>query len=144
MSNGLLRTSEPVSLALHAVAFLARHRDARLRSHEIADAIEASQTHLVKTLTALTNAGLLTSKRGANGGFALDRCPSTITLYDVYVVVAGEPSVGNCRTCHVTDNGGCLLGRLWTTLDEQMVGFLRSTTVAQLAHTTPEVLAVFA
>lgn len=45
---------------------------------------------LAQILGELRNGGLVTSKRGIQGGYALARAPDQISLYDVVKVIDGE------------------------------------------------------
>src|SRR5439155_19510337 len=66
----------------------ARHGDAQpLRVKDIADPHGIPQRFLVQILLQLKNAGLVSSLRGAAGGYQLARTPTTITLADVINVI---------------------------------------------------------
>jgi Rrf2 family protein len=49
----------------------------------IADEHDVPAQFLVQILQQLRAAGMITSTRGSNGGFRLERAPSTITLADI-------------------------------------------------------------
>ncbi len=46
--------------------------------------------YLVQILSELRNGGLITSKRGKQGGYALARPPVEITLYDIVKLIEGD------------------------------------------------------
>lgn len=47
-------------------------------------------TYLVQILGELRNGGLVTSRRGKQGGYALARPPATISLLDIVTLVEGD------------------------------------------------------
>jgi Rrf2 family protein len=51
---------------------------------------------VAKTLSALSQAGLVTGSRGPGGGSALARDPKRIKLYDVYKLFEREDRNNNC------------------------------------------------
>ena len=54
-------------------------------------AIEAvPANYLVQILSELRNGGLITSRRGKQGGYALARPPQDITLYDIVKLIEGD------------------------------------------------------
>lgn len=60
---------------------------------------EVPANYLVQILSELRNGGLIVSRRGKQGGYALAREPETISLLDVVEVIEGEmlelpPAVG--------------------------------------------------
>lgn len=46
--------------------------------------------YLVQILSELRNGGLIVSRRGKQGGYALARAPQEITLYDVVKLIEGD------------------------------------------------------
>jgi Rrf2 family protein len=57
---------------------------------DLAKAEAIPSNYLVQILNELRTAGLITSKRGKQGGYALARNPSDISLYDIMKAVEGE------------------------------------------------------
>lgn len=90
-----MRLSAKTEYASLAMLELARRQDdeqpARLR--EIADAHGVPSRFLVHILLQLKAAGLVTSTRGAFGGYRLAREASSITLADIHEVFDGPPDV---------------------------------------------------
>jgi len=97
----MLSFSTASNLAIHAMAYLAASKSGSpVPTSTIATAIDASPSHLSKVLQGLVKSGLVTSSRGARGGFALGRSADAISLFEVVRAVAGP------RPTEV-----CLLGR---------------------------------
>jgi len=57
---------------------------------ELAQAEGVPSNYLVQILNELRTSGLIVSKRGKQGGYALARDPKDITLYDVMCAVEGS------------------------------------------------------
>lgn len=86
---------------------------------------------LAQILGELRNGGLITSKRGIQGGYALARAPEQISLYDIMKVIDGEliEFSGN----HEGRSGDMLKhiwGELRHTLDEKAKSYTLDTFIA--------------
>lgn len=70
--------------ALRAILVLAREYEGHpVPADEIARATGAPRNYLAKTLNALAKAGIVTSARGPQGGFALAIAPDVLTISQV-------------------------------------------------------------
>lgn len=63
---------------------------------EVSEELDISFHFLTKTFQSLTQAGLLRSYRGPNGGVALARPPEEIFLADIVLVLEGEDFFDKC------------------------------------------------
>jgi Rrf2 family protein len=119
---------------LRAVVCLAGNHAQPLTSHQIAGATQIPPSYLCKVLHALSRAGLLSARRGLNGGFSLARDPASLTLLEVVRVVDSSQRV---TTCPLGIHGQTLCP-LHRQLDEAALtaeGVLASRTIAQLMAT---------
>lgn len=67
------------------------HGSGRLAQIEhLAKVEEVPANFLAQILGELRNAGLINSKRGIQGGYALARAPDQISLYDIMKAIDGE------------------------------------------------------
>ena len=57
---------------------------------DLAKAESIPSNYLVQILNELRTAGLITSRRGKQGGYALARAPGEISLYDIMQAVEGN------------------------------------------------------
>jgi Rrf2 family iron-sulfur cluster assembly transcriptional regulator len=103
-------------------------------SEEIARQQDIPLCFLRKILQALARSGLVRSRRGAHGGFALATPADSITLLSVIEAVEGPVmlntcvlGVGECQRERV-----CPVHPLWREAQDRLVGVLRSTTMADL------------
>ena len=62
---------------------------------DIAEREEIPQKYLENILLSLKNAGILEAKRGAGGGYYLNRSPKDITLGDILRVIEGPLALSN-------------------------------------------------
>ena len=72
--------------AIAALSYLAEryeNPETRVRSAQIAQARQLSQTLVAKVLTTLAQAGYVQGAPGPNGGYRLARDPSAISFHDV-------------------------------------------------------------
>ncbi len=92
----LINVSEGASLALHAMALIAREKGGRLKVKELAERLDASRAHMAKVFQKLGAAGLVKSTRGPDGGFVLGRNPGLISFLDILEVMDGKIRLGGC------------------------------------------------
>ena len=88
----LVKLSVKVDYACRVLAQLCKYHGTDELAHiEQLAAIEAvPANYLVQILSELRNGGLITSKRGKQGGYALARPATEITLYDIVKLIEGE------------------------------------------------------
>lgn len=87
-----MKLSLKVEYACQVLAQLGRTVDRPELPHieELATAEGVPSNYLVQILNELRTAGLITSRRGKQGGYALARRPSEITLHDIMFAVEGS------------------------------------------------------
>ena len=132
----VLKISDAASLALHTAALLAARLDEVQSTRSMAEELDVSEAHLSKVLQRLTKVGLVTSVRGAHGGFQLAGDPEEVTLLEVYEAIDGplRPSaclLGSHRAC---DGKGCILGDLLGSMNDQVESHFASRRLSDLAE----------
>jgi Rrf2 family protein len=80
-------------IALHILGFLTARDGEPLTSDVMADTYGTSPVVLRRVLAKLQRAGLVDTKRGANGGNVLARDPRRITLRQAYESVSDAPQL---------------------------------------------------
>lgn len=129
----LIRMSEATALALHTMTVIARRTEPTSAAKAAAE-LCASAAHTSKVLQQLVRAGLLRSKRGPSGGYALARPLSEISLLDVYEALEGPFRRGGCLfaepVCHQAD---CILEDLIERLRTDAHEYLRSASLSDVA-----------
>jgi Rrf2 family protein len=127
--------------AIRAVLHLARHQgQGRRKARQISEDMGIPENYLPQILAQLVAAGLVTSLAGRDGGYALARPASEITLLDVIEVVEGPVEVAECVI-----NGGpcrwenqCSVHRFWSAAQDAFREQLRETTFDAIAHVDAE------
>ncbi len=124
---------------LRCLLELSRHPDERPRTiHEIAEAEGLSADYAAKLLRELRRGGLVTSTRGAAGGYRLTRSAEEITVWDAIEVLGGSLLPESFCDCHsgqqpeCVRSGDCALRALWRTLDSAVRGVLGGVTLHDL------------
>src|SRR5205809_6251920 len=89
---------------------------------------------LAQILLKLRDHGLITSRRGNQGGYTLARPPEEISLYDILVAVEG-------RCLHLSGNfdgrSGRRLKQVWDEIGKALVDKAKSYTLDQLSSKNP-------
>lgn len=128
--------SRPCEYAIRALTRLASVYGSSLSGEEIARAEEIPLPILSKVLQELVRKGLLKSRRGPGGGFALARRPELITLRDVVASIDGLDQFYQCVSglpgC--SDEAPCPLHDMWKTLRESLMQSLDTTNFESMAR----------
>lgn len=133
----LVRLSEATALALHALALTAK-ADGPLSVPEIAAKLRASEAHVAKVMQRLAQAGLVLSKRGPRGGYALARAPQEIRLLEVYEAMEGKLRLDGCVfSCRVCEGQGCIFGDLLAEVRARVHAELARRTLAHAMSELP-------
>lgn len=109
--------------------------------NEIAAKEEISGKYLSLIVIPLRTAGLITSLRGAHGGYSLARSPGEITLCDIVEALDGETCLVRCVKQPLTCNRAaiCPTRDVWSVLGDKIRESLKSITIAELAQKNKEV-----
>jgi Rrf2 family protein len=88
--TGVIWPSAKTIYALRACTVLARaYPDVRLKAAEIAQTSQVPLRFLSKILSELRDAGILSAKRGYEGGYVFTRDPREISVADLMVAISG-------------------------------------------------------
>ena len=107
----------------------------------VADAELLPLSYLEHLVAKLREAGLVSSTRGAHGGYQLARPPEEIEMLDVVQTLEGpiapmecfhEEREGKVLCSHETDGGACATKVLWTRVQGGVTKALSGTTLAEL------------
>lgn len=130
-----MKISAKAEYACLAVLALARNRSESPCVHirEISQEYGIPERYLVQILLQLKSAGLVSSTRGASGGYRLARPASSISLSEVLVAMDG-PDDGH-RGPSSTSKGpaASILTSVWESVRAAERLVLDQTTIAQLA-----------
>ncbi|HWA86702.1 MAG TPA: Rrf2 family transcriptional regulator [Opitutus sp.] len=126
-----MKISAKVDYATRVLAELARlHGSAALAQIEqLAGVEKVPPNFLAQILGELRNAGLITSRRGVAGGYALARPPDQISLYDIIIAIDGE--ILGLATAP-EGRGSRRMREVWNEIRDTLVGKTKSYTLDQL------------
>jgi Rrf2 family protein len=129
--------SEAATLAIHALAYLARQQDSKpVSTGKVAKSFGFSEAHLSKVFQRLNKSGFLRSVRGPQGGFVLAKDPDSIALLDIYEAIDGPISRHGTCLLHKAECefGGCVFGELLETIPRQIESHLSRTTLGDFVN----------
>ena len=126
-------------IALHILTLLSNSQDELTSSDYMARSININPALARKEISNLRNLGLISSKEGKSGGYALGKSAKQITLAEVYRAVKNQPVLGVAKN---TPNPGCPVGKqinkkldeLYADLDETLLKKLGSITIEDFAN----------
>lgn len=124
--------SQTSEYALRAALFLAARPDAGPASaQEISEATRVPVGYLQKILRMLARRDLLTAHRGTNGGFALAKVPTAISVLDV--LNATDSKIQRIERCPLGIKGHTRLCSLHKMLDAEMARTERTFAATSIA-----------
>jgi Rrf2 family protein len=95
-----------------------------------------SEKYLGQLIIPLRSAGLVSSKRGAEGGYQLSRPPEHITVREVVEALEGKVFVVDClrdeKVCERVAT--CIAREVWKKLQESVVATLGGMTLANVVR----------
>ena len=129
-----MRVSAKVDYALRAMTELAAASPALMTAEHLASAQQIPPKFLETILAQLRNGELVSSQRGAEGGYRLARPAEEISIAEVIRVLEGPiATVRGARPDELEYAGAAAgLREIWLELRAQMRGVLEQTTLADL------------
>ncbi len=105
----------------------------------IAEREGLSESYLEQLMGHLRRAGLVTSTRGAGGGYRLVKPAESISVGDIIRVLEGPIAPVDCVAKnlpedfeHCANTNACVTRKVWARLRDSMVGVLDSISLADL------------
>lgn len=125
--------------AMHILTLLARMPGEWLSSDFIAASINVNPAMVRKELAVLNDAGMVTSRKGKEGGSRLNKAGSDISLAEIYHVVKNSEVLGkkNRNTnplCPVGNQINVKLEDLFSETDRLLTDFLSDRTLQDFAR----------
>lgn len=137
----MFRLSKLADYGIVIMTNLARRPDRQFSAAEIATDSLIPQPTASKILKMLTRANLLTSHRGAKGGYGLSRAGNKITVAEVITAIEGPIAL---TACIEEGSGACDIESLcparanWQRINDAIRGALDGINVEEMALTIPE------
>lgn len=133
-----MRLSSTDVYTFKALAYLGTLGEGTLtHADDIAQHSGVPKPYLVRILAALATRGVLTSRKGAGGGYALAKPAAEITLLDVMRSIDGPIAALSCtslnwpKTCPEAERCQAR-GRIWMRMRNAIIAVLETTSVADL------------
>lgn len=137
-SGGTMKVSTRGEYGVRAMVTLASHYGSGPMSiAAMARESSVPYSYLEQLIAPLRKAGLVESRRGAQGGYLLTRSPENVRVGDVYRVMEGPVAPMDCvsedeseQTCPLID--GCQTRPVWLKVRDSIVEAIDSMTLADL------------
>lgn len=132
-----MKLSAKSRYGLRAMLFLAAtQREGVIMAREIAERQNLPETFLEQLMLAMRKANLLTSVRGARGGYMLAKKPEHITLAQIVIALEGSLNMADCAdgTHCCNERGACALKEVFQEIDHILFIALDNITLQDLAR----------
>jgi Rrf2 family protein len=129
------------TVAAHIMAALGYRHGEEISSAILAESVNADPTFVRKSLSKLSKAGLVVTKRGKSGASLLARPPGQITLLDIYRASAAPPAFAihsytiekRCPvSCHVKECMSELLSQAQNSFERSLAKITLAHLVGQI------------
>jgi len=137
----VLRISKLTDYGTVLLAHLAAHQVTVCSSADVAQATGIAVPTVSKLLKSLAKAGLVTSTRGASGGYRLSRPPQAISAADVIDALEGPVSITECSAIDgdCEHEGVCSVGNAWQNINVAIRRALTDVTLNDLVRSNSPV-----
>ena len=138
-------TSVQFTVAAHIMAALGYKRSEEISSATLAESVNADATFVRKSLSKLSKADLVVTKRGKSGASVLARSPREITLPDIYRASAAPPAFAihsypvekRCPvSCHLKECVADLLSQAQNSFERSLAKITLAHLVGQIREKT--------
>tara|TARA_B100001564_G_C20529901_1_gene619233 strand:- start:409 stop:837 length:429 start_codon:yes stop_codon:yes gene_type:complete len=129
----MLRVSRLTDYAVLVLCHLASKPGVLVSAKQVSDATSITETTSSKILKLLNKSKIISSTRGAKGGYCLEKKLDAVSIIDVIAAIDGSPSVTMC--CE-ENQGNCDLESLcsskqgWNKVNKALLSTLSSFTLA--------------
>ena len=129
-----MKLSTKGKYGLYAMYYRAQHTGDGPQPLKAVSAIGVSEDYLEQLLGNLRRAGLVTTVRGAQGGYLLGKEPQEITVGDIIDATEGPLNLSECLAdescCH--KSGQCKTRRVWEYVSGRINQILQSITLRDM------------
>ena len=133
------------TVAAHIMAALGYYRGKEISSGTLAESVNADPTFVRKSLSKLTKAGLVVTRRGKSGASMLARSSWQITLLDIYRASAAPPAFAihsypiekRCPvSCHLKECMSGLLSQAQNSFERSLAKITLAYLIGQIREKT--------
>jgi FeS assembly SUF system regulator len=133
----VLRISKLTDYGTVLLAHLAANRETVCSAADVANATGIAVPTVSKLLKSMGRSGLVTSTRGANGGYELALDPSDISAADIIDALEGPVSITECSAIdsQCEHEGVCSVGGAWQRVNVAIRQALDDVSLSDLLQT---------
>lgn len=135
--------SKKCEYGLQAVLYLAAHMESdAISAEEIATKLNIPKEFISKILQSLTESGIVASKKGKSGGFAIAKSPERIRLIDIVAAIDGLTIFNNCvlgfpkcnpdNPCPLHERWGELRTQAYNMLSDETLDHFKAKTLSKV------------
>jgi Rrf2 family protein len=130
-----LKISSKGRYGLIAMLDLAIHsRELHISLNSIAQRQGVSASYLEQVFSMLRKAGLISSIKGAQGGYSISTKPDKISVGDILRALEGELTVTDQQEQGINSIQDCVRIRVWDQLNQHINDFVDSITLEDLVN----------
>lgn len=136
----MIRLSKLADYGIVIMTHMARGRARQHATHDIAEATQVPAAMASKILKSLVRSGLLTSNRGANGGYVMTRDPAGVTVAEVVEALEGPIALTSCTDDSDSDCGIeslCPTRTNWQRINDAIRAALAEISIGEMATAIP-------
>jgi Rrf2 family transcriptional regulator, iron-sulfur cluster assembly transcription factor len=137
--------SKKCEYGLQAVLYLAAQMDRDvIPAEEIANKLSIPKEFVSKILQSLTESGIVISRKGKSGGFAIAKDPKRIKLIDIVAAIDGLSMFSSCvlgfphcnpeNPCPLHDKWGELRSKAYSMLTDENLDHFRDRTLRKVSN----------
>lgn len=130
----MLRIGKLTDYAMLIMSQMARHPDAVMSATMLAELLHLTVPTVSKVLKMLSDAGLVSSIRGAEGGYHLARLANTITVADIIAAMEGDLAMTECcespGLCSI--DSFCTMRENWLQINNMIHALLSKVTILDM------------
>jgi Rrf2 family protein len=120
--------------AIRIMEFITKDIDTLNNAKQISEQLSIPYKYLTKIMTQLTNANLIKSIRGREGGYVISKAPSSIRLIEILEAVKESINSENCLLSNGLCNNThkCALHDIWKKPKKAIDDMFYNTTLADM------------
>lgn len=137
----MIKVSKLTDYATVIMSYLAREPNRLASATQISKAIDVSAPTVSKILKMLAEAELVTSFRGADGGYQLSRPVDQISVADIISALEGKIAITECceknNLCSI--NVSCAIKSNWKKINSIIYDVLQQITLHDMTHSIRDI-----
>jgi Rrf2 family transcriptional regulator, iron-sulfur cluster assembly transcription factor len=132
--DGMLSLSQTTGYAVRALICLDQHRDQACLIRNVAACAGIPKPYLARIINDLTYKGLVTARRGCQGGIALARPAGDISLLQIVEAVEGPDWIAPCLfgLDDCASHKNCPIHKFWQRVSKQLKDLLGRTMLTEV------------